>query len=169
MASRDDDFVVVDRIRDKRNPDYCALVLVVNPTLQQGSLWDNVDSDDEKYVREQIENAGPDSPLGRAVGALAGLAVGDSLGHVFEFQNARNSPPSLDERGQFEPLFEYPCAEDPAGRFHAALNRFRIKRGQWTDDTSMALCLADSMLCEENGGYSGSRARIWYWNWLATE
>lgn len=28
----------------------------------------------------------------------------------------------------------------------AGFNRFGIKAGQWTDDTSMALCLADSLL-----------------------
>ena len=28
----------------------------------------------------------------------------------------------------------------------AGFNRFGLKAGQWTDDTSMALCLADSLL-----------------------
>lgn len=66
--------------------------------------------------------------LNRAQGCLAGLAVGDALGTTLEF----TSP------GSFEPL------TDMIGG-----GPFRLKPGQWTDDTSMALCLAESLLeCE---------------------
>eukprot|EP00443_Scrippsiella_acuminata_P038749 CAMPEP_0115244612 /NCGR_PEP_ID=MMETSP0270-20121206/40074_1 /TAXON_ID=71861 /ORGANISM="Scrippsiella trochoidea, Strain CCMP3099" /LENGTH=346 /DNA_ID=CAMNT_0002659747 /DNA_START=60 /DNA_END=1098 /DNA_ORIENTATION=- len=42
-------------------------------------------------------------------------------------------------------------------------NKFALKPGQWTDDTSMGLCLADSLLvC---GGYDGSDIRLRFWNW----
>lgn len=68
------------------------------------------------------------SILNRAQGCLAGLAVGDALGTTLEF----TSP------GSFEPL------TDMIGG-----GPFRLKAGQWTDDTSMALCLAESLLeCE---------------------
>jgi ADP-ribosyl-[dinitrogen reductase] hydrolase len=63
--------------------------------------------------------------LDRAMGCLAGLAVGDALGTTLEFQ-----PP-----GSFEPI------DDMAGG-----GPFHLKAGQWTDDTSMALCLAESLL-----------------------
>jgi ADP-ribosyl-[dinitrogen reductase] hydrolase len=65
------------------------------------------------------------STLNRAQGCLAGLAVGDALGTTLEF----TSP------GSFEPL------TDMIGG-----GPFRLKPGQWTDDTSMALCLAESLL-----------------------
>ena len=66
--------------------------------------------------------------LERAQGCLVGLAVGDALGTTLEFR----SP------GSFEPL------TDMIGG-----GPFRLKAGQWTDDTSMALCLAESLLeCE---------------------
>lgn len=55
-------------------------------------------------------------------GCLLGLAVGDALGTAVEFQ----------PRGSFTPV------TDMAGG-----GPFRLKPGQWTDDTSMALCLAD--------------------------
>jgi ADP-ribosyl-[dinitrogen reductase] hydrolase len=61
----------------------------------------------------------------RALGALAGLAVGDAVGTTVEF-----SP-----RGSFAPL------TDMVGG-----GPFRLAPGQWTDDTSMALCLADALL-----------------------
>ena len=42
-------------------------------------------------------------------------------------------------------------------------NQFQLKPGQWTDDTSMGLCLADSILVR--GGYDGSDARARYFHW----
>ena len=63
--------------------------------------------------------------LSRARGALVGLAVGDALGTTNEFQPA----------GSFEPI------SDMVGG-----GVFDLEPGQWTDDTSMALCLADSLL-----------------------
>src|SRR5688500_14161855 len=58
-------------------------------------------------------------------GSLLGLAVGDALGTTLEFQAA----------GAFEPI------DDIKGG-----GPFRLKRGEWTDDTSMALCLAESLI-----------------------
>jgi len=56
-------------------------------------------------------------------GALLGLAAGDSLGTTVEFQ----------ERGTFEAVTEI-----------VGGGVFRLEPGEWTDDTSMALCLAMS-------------------------
>ncbi|MBK5966660.1 ADP-ribosylglycohydrolase [Thiocystis minor] len=63
--------------------------------------------------------------LSRFEGALVGLAVGDALGTTLEFK-----PP-----GTFEPI------RDMVGG-----GPFGLEPGQWTDDTSMALCLADSLV-----------------------
>lgn len=60
----------------------------------------------------------------RRLGTLVGLAVGDALGAAVEFQ-----PP-----GNFEPVVGY-----RGGGPH------RLGPGEWTDDTSMALALADSI------------------------
>ncbi len=65
----------------------------------------------------------------RAIGALVGLAVGDAVGTTLEFA----------PRDSYEPL------RDMIGG-----GPFRLAAGQWTDDTSMALCLADSLL-EQDG------------------
>lgn len=62
--------------------------------------------------------------LDRQRGALFGLAVGDALGAAVEFM----SP------GTFEPVADY-----RAGGPHG------LAPGEWTDDTSMALALADSI------------------------
>ena len=60
----------------------------------------------------------------RRRGALIGLAVGDALGAAVEFK----SP------GSFAPVTGY-----RNGGPH------RLEAGEWTDDTSMALALADSI------------------------
>ncbi|MFP4017378.1 MAG: ADP-ribosylglycohydrolase family protein, partial [Halanaerobiales bacterium] len=61
----------------------------------------------------------------RFAGALIGLAVGDALGTTLEFST----------RGSFEPI------NDMVGG-----GPFDLEAGQWTDDTSMALCLAESLV-----------------------
>jgi ADP-ribosyl-[dinitrogen reductase] hydrolase len=58
-------------------------------------------------------------------GCLLGLAAGDALGVPLEFL-----PP-----GSFKPI------DDMVGGGY-----FNLKPGQWTDDTSMALCLAESLI-----------------------
>ena len=63
-------------------------------------------------------------------GCLLGLATGDALGTALEFK----------QPGAFTPI------DDMIGR-----GPFGLKPGQWTDDTSMALCLAASLI--ETGGF----------------
>lgn len=63
--------------------------------------------------------------IDRYQGCLQGLAAGDALGTTVEFQ----AP------GTFKPL------TDIVGG-----GVFGLQPGQWTDDTSMALCLAESLL-----------------------
>src|SRR5262245_43730555 len=65
-----------------------------------------------------------DLSLNRRRGALLGLAVGDALGAAVEFK----------QPGTFEPVSGY-----RGGGPH------RLGPGEWTDDTSMALALADSI------------------------
>jgi ADP-ribosyl-[dinitrogen reductase] hydrolase len=47
--------------------------------------------------------------------------------------------------------------------YEGALNCFKLKPGQWTDDATMGLCLADSLLVRR--GYDGSDIRARFWNW----
>jgi len=65
------------------------------------------------------------SSVSRVRGCLLGLATGDALGTTLEFR----AP------GTFKPI------SDLVGG-----GPFDLKPGQWTDDTSMALCLAESLL-----------------------
>lgn len=62
-------------------------------------------------------------------GCLLGLAAGDAVGTTLEFR----------QPGTFDPI------DDMIGG-----GPFRLNPGEWTDDTSMALCLAESLI-ERNG------------------
>jgi len=61
----------------------------------------------------------------RYQGCLLGLAVGDALGASVEFLSQGSFDPVIDMQGG---------------------GAFNLDPGQWTDDTSMALCLAESLI-----------------------
>ncbi|MBO1081673.1 ADP-ribosylglycohydrolase family protein [Roseomonas haemaphysalidis] len=63
--------------------------------------------------------------LDRATGALLGLAVGDALGTTLEFTDRDEAPHHTEMTGG---------------------GPFNLRPGQWTDDTSMALVLAESLI-----------------------
>lgn len=79
----------------------------------------------------------------RFLGCLLGLAAGDAVGTTLEF-----SP-----RGNFTPLTGMVCG-----------GPFGLQPGQWTDDTSMALCLATSLV--EKGGFDPVDQMQRYCRWL---
>lgn len=81
--------------------------------------------------------------LDRFRGALLGLACGDAVGTTVEF-----SP-----RGTFAPVTDMVGG----GPFH-------LQAGQWTDDTSMALCLATSLL--EKQGFDAVDQMNRYVAWM---
>jgi ADP-ribosyl-[dinitrogen reductase] hydrolase len=75
-------------------------------------------------------------------GCLLGLAVGDAVGTTVEFR----------PRGTFAPLTDMMGG----GPFH-------LDPGQWTDDTSMALCLATSLI--ERGGFDAKDQMMRFSRW----
>ena len=69
-----------------------------------------------------------------SLGTMLGMGIADSMGHRFEFFPVRYNQITLKDMGK-----------GPGGKF-------RLLPGQWTDDTSMGLCLADSLIYK-NGEY----------------
>ena len=65
----------------------------------------------------------------RLMGALVGLAVGDAVGTTVEFRERDTFPPVTDMVG---------------------MGPFNLPVGYWTDDTSMAVCLAESLIKDSN-------------------
>ena len=86
----------------------------------------------------------------RYCGSLLGLACGDAVGTTVEFQ----------PRGAFAPMTNM-----------VGGGPFGLAPGQWTDDTSMALCLAESLL--NQGGFDardqmGRYLNWWQWGYLSS-
>lgn len=78
----------------------------------------------------------------RAIGSLVGLAVGDAIGTTLEFRGRDT----------------YPHLTDMVGG-----GPFQLEPGQWTDDTSMALCLADSLIAHGKVDPRDLMARFLNW------
>jgi ADP-ribosyl-[dinitrogen reductase] hydrolase len=76
-------------------------------------------------------------------GCLLGLAVGDAVGTTVEFAPRGSFPPVTDMVG--------------GGPFH-------LQAGQWTDDTSMALCLATSLVTKNGFDPADQMDRYWLWS-----
>ncbi|CAF1044329.1 unnamed protein product [Rotaria sp. Silwood1] len=68
--------------------------------------------------------------LDRVIGSLVGLAIGDALGASVEFR-------------PHEYLQDNPVTEMQSG------GTWGLNAGQWTDDTSMGLCLASSLIAKQ--------------------
>ncbi len=80
--------------------------------------------------------------LERYRGCLLGLAVGDAVGTTLEFKRP----------GTFEPI------TDMVGG-----GSFNLLPGQWTDDTSMALCLGESLIISEGFDPTDQMQRYLRW------
>ena len=79
----------------------------------------------------------------RYQGCLLGLAVGDAVGAPLEFKT----------RGRFTPI---------TGMVSGG--KFKMAKGEWTDDTAMTLCLAQSLLdCD---GFNASDQMEKYADWI---
>lgn len=80
--------------------------------------------------------------INRAVGSLVGLAVGDAMGAPVEFK----------EKGRFVPVAGYRDG-----------GPFKLKAGYWTDDTAMALCLANSLIKSKGIDQDDQMSRYLRW------
>lgn len=83
-----------------------------------------------------------DALTDRAIGALLGLAAGDAVGTTLEFTKRDAVPPVTDMVGG---------------------GPFELKPGQWTDDTAMALALANSLI--ERDGFDPRDCISRFVNW----
>ncbi|MFN2567639.1 MAG: ADP-ribosylglycohydrolase family protein [Gemmatimonadaceae bacterium] len=109
------------------------------------------DTQTRVHAGETARAAHGPSPRDRYLGAMLGLAVGDALGTTLEFR----SP------GSFRPI-----ADIVGG------GPFGLAPGQWTDDTSMALCLAESLLVRGGADAADQMRRFVRWidegHWSST-
>ena len=121
----------------------------VNQVLE--ILMKDITVDEKKILMDKL---GLDPKEKRAIGSMLGMAIGDAMGARYEFMPFRYGTQDLFDMGKKE------------------VSNFGMEPGQWTDDTSMGLCLADSLimnkgkldqhdlmhrfLCWWNGGYNNA-------------
>ena len=90
----------------------------------------------------------PTSIEDKSIGSILGMCIGDAMGHRYEFDPVVYDTIELTDMGKGKG------------------GSFLLEPGQWTDDTSMGLCLADSLLVNE--GYFNPRDLmhrfILWWN-----
>eukprot|EP01127_Copromyxa_protea_P010848 TRINITY_DN2686_c0_g1_i2.p1 TRINITY_DN2686_c0_g1~~TRINITY_DN2686_c0_g1_i2.p1 ORF type:complete len:369 (-),score=54.14 TRINITY_DN2686_c0_g1_i2:39-1145(-) len=86
------------------------------------------------------------------MGVLMGNVLGDALGAPFEF--------SPIEYGTTEMKLGF---EEKDIWTRTGYNSFQLQPGQWTDDASMALCLAESLIA--NNGFNPIDLRLRFYNW----
>ncbi|ATZ10528.1 ADP-ribosylarginine hydrolase Tri1 [Erwinia amylovora] len=103
--------------------------------------WLNEQSPLPQWLRHPQQQGSEQQRLDRAKGALVGLAVADAVGTTLEFQPRDQ---------QF--------VSDMVGG-----GPFQLKAGEWTDDTSMALCLAETYLHHARLDLTGFRNRLVNW------
>ncbi|RYY14858.1 MAG: ADP-ribosylglycohydrolase family protein, partial [Alphaproteobacteria bacterium] len=82
----------------------------------------------ESWLDTLPDHVSPDEARNRARGAMLGMAVGDAIGTTLEFR-VRDAGHVADMIGG---------------------GPFGLAPGQWTDDTSMALCLADALIADND-------------------
>ena len=82
---------------------------------------------------------------------ILGLAIGDALGQPFEFFSAEDII-KTNWQGNFL----------PGARGYQ--DQFKLDAGQWTDDTKMALCIAESLI--ESNGFDVDNLAAKYVGWI---
>ena len=111
-----------DRLQSSTRAHYLWVIAHLNNRIKSGG--------DINLAKSYLDQIGQNSSIyaSKFRGALLGLAIGDALGTTLEFSK-RDSQPTLTKMIGGGP--------------------FNLKPGEWTDDTSMALCLAHSLTrCE---------------------
>ncbi|MBA8867727.1 ADP-ribosylarginine hydrolase Tri1 [Pantoea agglomerans] len=108
---------------------YAHLLPELSPQLINRMAYEHRPMPDENPVKPEWmytlkQRISDVEALDKAKGLLMGLAVGDAVGTTLEFQ-ARDSSHIYDMVGG---------------------GPFNLKAGEWTDDTSMALCLAETYI-----------------------
>lgn len=93
--------------------------------------------------------------LSSCIGSVMSMLVADGLGHSTEFQMVDMDrklpwmPSSAYAPQQLPPTWvEWIEREQPANAAFGIIGQFRLKPGQWTDDSSMGLCLLDSLIAK---------------------
>lgn len=124
-------------------------------SLSNYSLFSNIE---KSQKLELIVNESAINPqMNRAIGCMYGMAIGDSVGAPLEFLDATKS--IIYGSAMDDPFMSNKSWFDlKTGDYFSEFNQCQLQRGQWTDDCSMGLCMADSLISKRK--YDGSDIRM---------
>jgi len=127
------DVSVDEKGRDVVKSQFLHVLQGTEQTAGTEFSWTSIYLDDDPFKEESAAKLMGKTPFvdkseDRAFGAMFGMAVGDALGAPLEFLPV-----------DYE-------ANDVKGMGTTRGGKFMLEPGQWTDDTSLGLCLADSLL-----------------------
>jgi hypothetical protein len=160
-----------------------TMVMPPNSAKEVREAWANYSMFHQisKTERESLLAATTATQSGdRAVGAMLGMAIGDAVGAHLEFLPVTDVPSPdatfslaamVAESSKKSQRFGLLSGRSSTPIYTGTSNKFRLKEGQFTDDTSMGLCIADSLLAESaakstnpfNGADCRKRFHLW-WN-----
>lgn len=129
----------------------------LNPFLFEGtlttySIFSDVDNGEQDKLERLLYHDLLENDIDKAMGILLGNVIGDALGAPFEFNPVRYDILEMINGFSDKDIWKKP-----------GYNQFELRRGQWTDDASMALCLCDSLLVK--GGFNPYDLRLRFQNW----
>lgn len=96
-----------------------------------------------KQVDEVLSKGAKTKEEDRAFGSMLGMVVGDALGAPMEFKRVQYGVISITDM--------------------VNATSFSLLAGQWTDDASMGLCIADSLL--KHPDFCPSDLKLRFFNW----
>ena len=99
----------------------------------------------------------------RAVGAILGGAVGDALGVTHEIFTRTDSLDAIHNDVLMQRLHFDEAQTEMVGKGPWVNEGFSLDPGEWTDDTAMMLCVADSLIIKNGFDTSDLMSRFCDW------
>jgi hypothetical protein len=143
---------VIQGLLDGIQSDVDKATIQITESGARGSLteYSILDFADAGVKQALVLAAQDDFMMDRTMGSMMGMAVGDAVGAPLEFL------PAVDEAtDRYFDLKTMTCQKE--------FNKFCLRPGQWTDDCSMGLCMADSLIMQKVFDGSDMRVRFWCW------
>eukprot|EP01060_Flectonema_neradi_P035405 TRINITY_DN650_c2_g6_i1.p1 TRINITY_DN650_c2_g6~~TRINITY_DN650_c2_g6_i1.p1 ORF type:complete len:495 (+),score=84.75 TRINITY_DN650_c2_g6_i1:73-1557(+) len=139
--------ITADLLRKAFDPVTCREVYNSRDVSPEALCNYSIFDDDREKSQELVSNLRANVKklkpeqwiMNRSFGSFIGMVIGDAAGAPLEFSSVRYG------------VDESKGLDDTDIWFKREYNSFRLQPGQWTDDASMGLCIADSLLVNKDG------------------
>jgi ADP-ribosylglycohydrolase len=102
-------------------------------------------------TKKNIEIIKKNTILDRCAGSIMSMVIADGFGHATEFVPPNNLVNKKEETITYSDIIvKLKNGLLDIDKMNDNIGRFKLKKGHWTDDSSMGLCLLDSLLENNN-------------------